>query len=128
MQDLRRDTSTVDWRIRVKRSDEDLDLGIDALLLVCRFAADGEGTNALTIKTLDIVSYQLGEREVLWPGYHVLGKTLSKTELMALGLEISDCKGIFLGIAASKALVCHVEKWVMVLLLYYVADLPPLCF
>lgn len=60
--------------------------------------------------------------------YHVLGKTLSKTELMAFGLEVSDSEGIFLGIAASKALVCHIEEWVMVLLLYYVADLPPLRF
>ena len=128
MQDLRRDTSTVDWRIRVKRSDEDLDLGIHALLLVCRFAADGEGTNAFTVETLDNVSYQLGGRKVLWLVYHVLGKTLSKTELMALGLEMSDCEGIFLGITGSKALVCHIKKRVMVFLLYYVADLPPLCF
>ncbi len=53
----------MDRRIRVKRPDEDLDLGIHALLLVCRLAADGEGTNALTVKTLDIVSSQLGEKK-----------------------------------------------------------------
>jgi hypothetical protein len=34
VEDLRGDASTVDWRVRVEWTDEDLDLRIDALLLV----------------------------------------------------------------------------------------------
>ena len=60
--------------------------------------------------------------------YHVLGETLSEAEFMAFGLEVADCKGIFLCITACKALVCHVEKGVMLLLLDHVADLSPLRF
>ena len=61
-------------------------------------------------------------------GYHVLGETLSEAEFVAFGLEMADCKGVFLRITACKALVCHVEKGVMLLFLDHVADLPPLCF
>lgn len=60
--------------------------------------------------------------------YHVLGKTLSEAELMAFGLEVSDRESVFLCITTSEALVCHVEKGIMVLLLYHVADLSPLRF
>lgn len=56
VQNLRRDPSTVDRRIGVKRSNEDLDLRVDSLLLFCRLTYDREGSHSLTIKTLNRVS------------------------------------------------------------------------
>jgi len=57
VQDFRGNARAMDRGIGVKRSDENLDLGVYALLLLCRFANDGESTNTLTIETLRIVSY-----------------------------------------------------------------------
>lgn len=45
----------MDGGIGVKWADEDLDLGIYALLLVGGFAADGEGADALAVETLNVV-------------------------------------------------------------------------
>jgi hypothetical protein len=42
----------VDGRVRVERADENLDLGVDALLLLGRLADNGEGTNTLAVQTL----------------------------------------------------------------------------
>lgn len=52
VEDLRGDAGAVDGRIGVERADEDLNLGVYALLFLGRFADDGESTNALTIETL----------------------------------------------------------------------------
>jgi hypothetical protein len=52
VEDLRGDAGTVDWRVGVQRTDEDLDLGVDALLLVNRLADDGKGTDTLAVETL----------------------------------------------------------------------------
>lgn len=52
VEDLGSDASTVDGRVGVQRSDEDLELRIDALLLVGIGTDHGESTNTLTIKTL----------------------------------------------------------------------------
>lgn len=46
------DACTVDWGVGVKRADEDLDLRIDALLLLGGLADNGECTNTFTIETL----------------------------------------------------------------------------
>jgi DUF917 family protein len=56
VEDLGRDAGTVDGRVRVQRAHEDLDLRVDALLLVRRLADDGEGTNTLAVQTLALVS------------------------------------------------------------------------
>lgn len=56
VQDGRGDTSTVDGGVGVKRADKDLDLRVDALLLLCVGADNGKGTNALTVETLFCVS------------------------------------------------------------------------
>ena len=56
VQDGGSDTGTVDRRVGVKRADQDLDLRVDTLLLVGVGANDGEGTNTLTVETLDDVS------------------------------------------------------------------------
>jgi hypothetical protein len=52
VEDLRGNAGTVDWGVRVERAHKDLDLGVDALLLVCRLADDGEGTNTLAVESL----------------------------------------------------------------------------
>jgi len=56
VQDGGGDTGTVDGRVGVKRADQDLDLGVDTLLLVGIGADDGEGTNTLTVETLESIS------------------------------------------------------------------------
>ena len=52
LKDLAGDAGSIDGGVGVQRSDENLDLGVYALLLLCRFANDGESTNTLTIETL----------------------------------------------------------------------------
>lgn len=54
VEDLGGDASTVDGGVGVQRSDEDLELRVDTLLLVGVGADDGEGTNTLTVETLSI--------------------------------------------------------------------------
>jgi hypothetical protein len=45
-------TGSVDRRVRVEGADEDLDLRLHALLLLCVLANKREGTNAFTIESL----------------------------------------------------------------------------
>lgn len=52
VEDLGGDAGTVDGRVGVQRSDDDLELRVDTLLLVGIGADKGEGTNTLTIETL----------------------------------------------------------------------------
>ncbi len=58
----------MDWRVRVKRAHEDLYLRVHALLLLCRVADNGEGSNTLPVKTLRNVSgliWNLTRRDVM---------------------------------------------------------------
>ena len=48
------DTGTVNGRVGVEGTDENLDLRLDALLLLGRLADEGESTDTLTIETLCI--------------------------------------------------------------------------
>ena len=50
--DGRGHASTVDGRVGVEGADKDLDLRLDALLLLGRLADEGEGTDTLTVETL----------------------------------------------------------------------------
>lgn len=52
VQDLGCDSCAVDWGVRIEGSDEDFDLRVDALLLLCVGADDGEGSYTLTVETL----------------------------------------------------------------------------
>ena len=47
------DAGTVDGRVGVEGTDENLDLRLDALLLLGGLADEGEGTDTLTVETLD---------------------------------------------------------------------------
>lgn len=108
VQDLARDTGAVDRRVRVERTDEDLDLRVDALLLFGRVADDAEGADTLAVQT------------------HVLGEGLRQHETVALLDEQADRVGVLVGVAGCEALVGHVEKRIVFLLLDHVADLAPL--
>lgn len=48
----RGDASTVDGRVGVEGTDEDLDLRVDTLLLLSRFADERESTNTFAVETL----------------------------------------------------------------------------
>ena len=52
VQDLRGNAGTVNGRVGVQWADKDLDLRVDAFLLLSRLANDGEGTDTLAVKTL----------------------------------------------------------------------------
>lgn len=54
--DCRGDAGTVDGWVGVERTDQDLDLRLDTLLLLTRLADKGEGTDTLTVETLGISS------------------------------------------------------------------------
>lgn len=50
--DSRSHTGTVDGRVGVEGTDQDLDLRLDTLLLLDGLADEGEGTDTLTVETL----------------------------------------------------------------------------
>jgi hypothetical protein len=52
VENLRGDAGTVNGRVGVQRADKDLDLRVDALLLLGRCADDGEGAYTLAVETL----------------------------------------------------------------------------
>ena len=92
VENLGGDARTVDGGVGVEGADEDLDLRVDALLLLGVLTHDGEGTNTLAVKT------------------HVLGERLSKADVVALLDEVADGEGILVGVARGEALVGHVEE------------------
>lgn len=51
-QDLGGNAGTVDGGVGVQRTDEDLELGVDTLLLLSVGGGDGEGTDTLSVETL----------------------------------------------------------------------------
>lgn len=108
VQDLGRDARTVDGRVRVQRSDKNLDLRVHTLGLFLICADDGEGTHALAIKT------------------HVLRKRLRETHVVPLGHKVPQRKRILVGITARKPLVRHVKEGEVLSRLHSLGDLPPL--
>lgn len=58
--------------------------------------------------------------------YHVLGETLAEGGKVSLLDEVAQGKGILVSVTTGKALVCHVEEWVVVTLLDSVTDGTPL--
>lgn len=53
VENLGGDAGAVDWWVGVEWADDDLDLGIDALLLGGILADDGEGSDTLSVETLE---------------------------------------------------------------------------
>lgn len=95
VQDLAGDSGSVDRRVRVQWAHEDLDLGVDALLLLGRLAHDAEGTDSFTVQA------------------HVLGEGLRQDEAVALLDEHADRVGVLVSVTAGEALVRHVEEGVV---------------
>lgn len=106
--DGRCNTGTVDRRVRVKGTNENLDLGVHTLLLLGRLADKGESTNTLTVET------------------HVLGETLAQSNVVALLHKVTRSESILVSVSAGKSLVGHVEEGKVALLLHDVANLAPL--
>lgn len=102
------DTGTVDGRVGVEGTDENLDLRIDTLLLLGVLANEREGTNTLAVQT------------------HVLGEALAQSNVVALLDEVARSEGILVSVTAGKALVGHIEEGEVLLLLHDIADLAPL--
>jgi len=102
------DTSSVNRWVRVERSDEDLDLRVDSLLLICVCADDGECTDTFTVQT------------------HVLGETLGKTDLVTLLEEVPHSVGVLVCVTTCESLVCHIEEWEVLSLLDSLTNRMPL--
>ena len=116
---------TVDGRVGVERTDEDLELRVHALLLLGGFADEREGTDTLTVETLRIlVAYVYGV--IMNSTYHVLSKALAQSNVVTLLNKVSRSKSITAGITTGKALVSHIEESEVALLLHDVANLAPL--
>ena len=52
VEDLRSNARTMNWRIRVEWSNQDLDLRVDPLLLLSRLTTDRESSYTLSVQTL----------------------------------------------------------------------------
>lgn len=102
------ETSTRDGRVGVVRTDEDLELRIDASRLSGTISENVDGTNALTIET------------------KVLGEGLGDQGAVALGNEVANGPDIALRVARGKSLVGHIEEDEVSLLLTDLRDLLPL--
>lgn len=127
LENLAGDTSAVNRGVGVQGADEDLELGIDALLLGGVTANDGEGTDTLSVETLIHISIDPnGPDADEWIAYHVLGERLAESNLVALLNEVPDSKGVLITVTAGKALVGHVEESEVTTLLADIGDLLPL--
>ena len=130
--DGRGDAGAVDGRVGVEGADENLDLRLDALLLLGALADEREGTDTLSIETLEVLlvtaAIRLASLVVIGhlPTHHVLGKGLAQSNVVALLDEVTGSKSILVSVTAGEALVGHVEEGEVALLLHDIADLAPL--
>src|SRR5690606_2198522 len=88
--------------------DQNLDLGIDALLLLGGLSNEGKGTNTLTVET------------------HILGEGLAKSNWNLLVDKLTESQSILVSVARSESLVSHVEEGEVTSLLDLLCDLGPL--
>jgi hypothetical protein len=126
VQNLRGDASSVNGRVRVHGTDQDLDLGVDTLLLLWRLSKDRERTNTLAVKTLYALSATGIAGLKRTTTNHVLGERLAEHNLVALLDEVTESVGILVGITGGESLVGHVEQREVTASLDGVADRPPL--
>jgi hypothetical protein len=57
----------MDWWVGVERADENLELGVDTLLLGSVFADDGECSDTLSVETLCLLEYYWIDRSESFP-------------------------------------------------------------
>lgn len=139
-------------RVGVQRTDENLELRIDDLLLGGVSADEREGANALPVKTLlyeaskaKVLAHvakvqrrrlvkkkekkkerKKGERRGLGFSYHVLGKRLAESNLVTFLDEMTNGKRVLVSITTGKPLIGHVEESEMTLLLHNSRNFLPL--
>lgn len=100
--------STVQRRVRVHGSDHNLELTVDAGLLLGVLGNQRECTDTFTIQA------------------HVLRERLRKGNLVTLRYEVTDSEGVSGGVARGESLIGHIEEGEETLLLDNVGDLNPL--
>jgi len=100
--------STVQRRVRVHGTDDNLHLGIDTLGFLRGGSSQGERADTLAVET------------------HILCKALRKGDLVALLDEVSNGKGVASGVTGGKALIGHIEEREETLLLDNRGDFSPL--
>jgi hypothetical protein len=103
-----RDPSSMQRRVRIHRPNHNLQLTIHSLLLLRILSRQRERTHTLSVQS------------------HVLRKGLRERNLVTLGDEVSDSKGISGGGARGESLVGHVEEGEQFFGGYYIGDLSPL--
>ena len=77
------DKHLLDWGVRVERSDDNLQLGVDSSLLLGIGTNERDGSDSFTVKTKVLLS-----AKVFLITY--LGERLTKEELVALFNEVSN--------------------------------------
>ena len=93
------DAGAVERRVRVHRSDEDLQLTLDTGLFLWIGSDKGESANTFAVET------------------HVLRKGLGQSDLVTLLDEVADGEGVLGGVSGGETLVCHIEEGEELLLL-----------
>lgn len=99
---------TVDGGVRVHGADNNLDLRVDASLLLGRGSDEGEGTGTLTVET------------------HVLGEGLGESNQVTVLDELAEGIGILVSGARGETLVGHVEEGKVTSILDNLGELVPL--
>jgi hypothetical protein len=102
------ESNLLDRRVRVHRSDQNLELTVDSCLFVLVGTDQTERTNSFTVET------------------HVLGETLTQGNRETLLNKVSDGEGVVLEDTRGETLVGHVEECKVVLLLEDLAEFDPL--
>lgn len=125
VEDGGRDAGAVDRRVRIQWPNQDLDLRLDTLLLLGRSSDNREGTAAFSVQTLNSSAVNNISSRIASTN-HVLGKALAQSNVMTLLDKVPRSKRIPVSIARGKALVGHIEKGKVALLLDHIADLAPL--
>jgi hypothetical protein len=92
VQDGADNVSTVNRRVRVHGTDEDLELRINASALIGISTDNGEGTDTFTIET------------------HVLGKGLGQDDLVTFRDELAESISIASTVTGGKTLVGHIKE------------------
>ena len=99
---------SLDRGVGVRRADDELELRVDAGLLLGRGADERNRADTLTVKT------------------KVLSERLAEKDLVALLNEVADGEGVAVDVARGEALVGHVEEGEVLLGLDDLGELLPL--
>ena len=102
------DAGAVKGRVGIHWSDEDLQLTLDASLLLWICGYEGESTDTFAVET------------------HILRKGLGQSDLVTLLDKVANGERVVGGVSRGETLIRHVEEREELLFLDEVRDLPPL--